>query len=281
LILPELVGELGETAGAITGRLVDTSIVSPGQVAVSWASRAIAVIIALVALGGCINRLAAKHVDGAVAVLALAPVSLLAITSYGGEIAFRVYLFALPFLTFFAAALFYRTENQRDTWQGIALSSVGILLSLAFILANNGKDRQYVFRPSEVAAASWLYENAPPGSTLVEGSTNYPYQFRNYENFTYVPISEEPRESIDRLLRDPAQELGRWLAATDPDKAYIIITRSQKAYTDDQGVMPKGSLDKVEAALLASPRFHLVYVTPDASVFAANGRFNAMGEWLN
>jgi hypothetical protein len=155
----------------------------------------------------------------------------------------------------------------------------GVVLALAFVLANNGKDRQYVFRPSEVEAASWLYQNAPRGSVLVEGASNYPYQFQNYENFSYVPISEEPKESIATILDDPATELGRWFAGSDPNKAFIIITRSQKAYIDDLGVMPKGSLDAIEKALLASTRFRLAYATADASIFAPNGAFNSMGDW--
>ena len=43
----------------------------------------------------------------------------------------------------------------------------------------------YVFTTEEVAAATWLADNAPEGSLLVEGSRNYPTQFHNYEYFRY------------------------------------------------------------------------------------------------
>lgn len=280
-VLPDVVRQFGDTAGAIGDRLVDTSIVSPGQVVVSWASRALTGALVLAALLGGLRRLAAGYRDGAAVVLTLAPAPLLVATAYGGEILFRVYLFALPFLAFFAGALFFPwSGTQRDALPRFAIGGLGVALACAFILANNGKDRQYRFTGAEVAVSQWLYENAPRGSLLIEGAPNYPYQFMNSENFTYVPISSEGRQSTVAILADPAGELARWLQGVAPGSGFIIITRSQKAYVDDLGLMPKGSFDAVEKALRASARFRLVRATSDASVFVANGEAIGMGEWI-
>lgn len=280
-VLPELVQRFGDTSTEISERLVDTSIVSPGQVVVSWASRALTGIIALAAMLGGLRRLVAGFRDGPAVVLTLAPAFLLVATSYGGEIAFRVYLFALPFLAFFAAALFFPwSGTQRDAIARYALGMLGAVLSVAFVLANNGKDRQYSFTQAEVEASQWLFANAPAGSILVEGAPNYPQQFMNYENFTYVPISTESKQSIAAILADPAAELSGWLRGRPPGTAFVIITRSQKAYIDDLGVMPKGSLDAIETALRASARFRLVRATADASVFVPDDAGIRMGEWV-
>lgn len=280
-VLPELVHQFGATSAEIGDRLVDTSIVSPGQVVVSWASRALTGVIALAALLGGLRRLAAGYRDAAAVVLTLAPAFLLVATSYGGEIAFRVYLFALPFLAFFAAALFFPSSGTpRDAVARYALGALVALLSVAFVLANNGKDRQYTFTQDEVAVSQWLYANAPAGTVLIEGAPNYPEQFMNYERFTYVPISIESKQSIAAVLADPAGELSRWLQGRPPGTAFIIITRSQKAYIDDLSVMPKGSLDAIERALLASARFRLVKATSDAKVFAPDSAGIKMGEWV-
>ncbi|WP_162244945.1 hypothetical protein [Aminobacter sp. DSM 101952] len=280
-VLPELVQRFGDTSTEIGERLVDTSIVSPGQVVVSWASRALTGIIALAAVFGGLRRLVAGYRDGPAVVLTLAPAFLLVATSYGGEIAFRVYLFALPFLAFFAAALFFPwSGTQRDAIARYALATMGAALSVAFVLANNGKDRQYSFTQAEVQASQWLYAHAPVGSVLVEGAPNYPEQFMNYEHFTYVPISAESKQSIAAVLADPAAELSHWLRGRSPGTSFVIITRSQKAYIDDLGVMPKGSLDDIESALRASARFRLVSATPDASIFAPDGEGIRMGEWV-
>ncbi|WP_395450734.1 hypothetical protein ACHMW7_13565 [Aminobacter sp. UC22_36] len=280
-VLPELVQRFGDTSNEISERLVDTSIVSEGQVVVSWASRALTGAIALAAVLGGLRRLVAGYRDGPAVVLTLAPAFMIVATSYGGEIVFRVYLFALPFLAFFAAALFFPwSGTQRDAIARLAIGLFGAALSVAFVLANNGKDRQYTFTQAEVRASEWLYRNAPAGSILVEGAPNYPEQFMNYENFTYVPISNESKQSVAAVLSDPAAELGNWLRGVPSGSAFIIITRSQKAYIDDLGVMPKGSLDAIEKALRASARFRLVRATADASVFVPNDQGIGMGEWI-
>jgi hypothetical protein len=280
-VLPELVQRFGDTSNEISERLVDTSVVSEGQVVVSWASRALTAAIALAAVLGGLRRLVAGFRDGPAIVLTLAPAFMVVATSYGGEIVFRVYLFALPFLAYFAAALFFPwSGTQRDALARFAIGAFGAVLSVAFVLANNGKDRQYTFSQAEVQASEWLYRNAPAGSVLVEGAPNYPEQFMNYENFTYVPISNESKRSISAVLADPAAELGDWLRAVPAGSAFIIITRSQKAYIDDLGVMPKGSLDAIEKALRGSARFRLVRATADASVFAPNDHGIGMGEWI-
>ncbi|MEI2298799.1 hypothetical protein [Ensifer sp. MJa1] len=282
LVLPELVQRFGDTSTEISERLVDTSIVSPGQVVVSWASRTLTGVIALAALLGGLRRLIAGYRDGPAVVLTLAPGFLLVATSYGGEIAFRVYLFALPFLAFFAAALFFPSpDRQRDAIARYTLGCLGTLLSVAFVLANNGKDRQYSFTRGEVEVSQWLYANAPIGSMLIEGAPNYPEQFMNYERFIYVPISTESSQSITAVLADPAAELSRWMRGRPPGTTFIIITRSQKAYIDDLSIMPKGSLSAIENALRASPRFRLVRATSDASVFAPDDAGIRMGEWVN
>ena len=110
-------------------------------------------------------------------------------------------------------------------------------------------------------------DNARPGSLLVEGSRNYPTQFKNYEKFTYVPIDREPEGSWRELLADPVDKLDDWLEDPRYTDAYILITRSQKIAVDTQGSMPIGSLEAVEIALRQSPQFRVAYDSGDAVVF--------------
>ena len=60
-----------------------------------------------------------------------------------------------------------------------------------FLFAYYGKERQYYFTPEEVAASEYLYEHAPDRSLLIQGSVNYPSQFKNYEHFDYVLLAAE------------------------------------------------------------------------------------------
>ena len=63
------------------------------------------------------------------AALTIAAVPMLAVTSYGGEVIFRVYLFALPFLAFYAATLFFPSPYKglsANTMMGAALFGVAL-----------------------------------------------------------------------------------------------------------------------------------------------------------
>ena len=113
----------------------------------------------------------------------------------------------------------------------------------------------------------WVNTHARPGSLLVEGSRNYPAQFRNYERFTYVSIDWEPPESYAPLLVDPAYALEDWLSNPRYSDAYVLITRSQKIAVDSEQYLPLGSLDQVESALRSSREFRVAYDTGDAVVF--------------
>ena len=112
-----------------------------------------------------------------------------------------------------------------------------------------------------------MYAGAPDGTLLIEGSPNYPSKFAFYERFVYVPISREPQATRARILADPVGVMEEWMSNLDYPESYLIITESQKVGSDALGIMPAGSLDAIEAALLASPRFEAVFHTKNASVF--------------
>ncbi|HSD84069.1 MAG TPA: hypothetical protein VLG46_09435, partial [Anaerolineae bacterium] len=105
-------------------------------------------------------------------------------------------------------------------------------------------------------------------SLLIEGTRNYPTQFLHYENFTYVPIEREPRDSWQKVVADPVTVLKRWLDNDKYAATYLILTRSQKNEVDELSPLPPGSIDKIEQALLKSPEFRIVYRNEDAVIFA-------------
>lgn len=264
----ELSAGLGHIDAGTFGAMVDTGLVSAGQRAVSVASRGLSGIVALFALAGLARRRRAGFRDGAFLVLAGAPILLVAMTSYGGEIVFRVYLYALPFLAFFAAAAFAPFDSRHPD-----IGPVGAFLMMAFLLvgwvcfllANNGKDRQYRIGAEEVAAVDWLYSEAAPGALLIEGNSNYPRQLRHPEKFVHVPLDLEP--DIDAaLLEDPEGLLGEWLRGW-PGEGYILVTRSQEAEDEALQLLPGGGLDALSDRLAASGAFCLLRDEPAARIF--------------
>jgi hypothetical protein len=266
--LPGEIARLGDTLSSTTAKMVDTSRASLDVAIVAWAGRGLVATVGLLALLGGLRRLIGGRLDGVAASLLVAPFLILVATAYGGEAVFRVYFFALPFLAFFAAALFFPGRGTAP--HGLAAASFAVVagaLAVGFLLANNGKDRQYSFTPGEVAAATWVYSRAAPGTLLVEGARNYPSQFMNYENFVYMPLANERPDAQAAILADPVATLDRWFADDRWSDGYVIITRSQKAIVDAVGSMPRGSLGVLEDALRAASTFQLVYANADAAVF--------------
>jgi len=242
---------------------------SDTQALVSWAGRAVVVAIALLAGVGALRMLRSGWPLRGATALAVAPFALFASGSYGGELLFRIYLFALPFLAFLAAHAFAGpAAGRRPALAGPALGLTTAVLLGCSVIAYYGKDRQFYFSPGEIAASRFVYEHARPGTLLIEGTRSYPGQFRNYERLDYVTLSREPPASQARVVAAPVATLSEWM--TDPSRrgAYLIITRAQKAEVAELGVMPRGSLDRIERALSRSRRFRTVVRNRDAVVFA-------------
>ena len=268
-VLPSVMAEFGTIGSGTFEAIIDWTKVSEGQRLASLASRGMVAAIAAAAIAGCLMRLRWGYRDGVAAVLALAPIPLAMTTSYGGEVLFRVYFFALPFLGFFAAALVFPTPKARlNPINGTVLCLLLMTASAGFIIANNGKDAQYRFSSGEVEAARWVYTSAPPGTLLIEGADTYPMQFQNYENFIYVPLAVELPTARTALLDDPAGLLGGWLRSHG-GPAYAIFTRSQNAYYQAMQPLDGVTLADIVAALLQSPDLEVAFATQDAIVFQA------------
>jgi hypothetical protein len=240
--------------------LTSAAVLSDGQQLVSTLSRTLVLAMVALACAGALRELRAGRLHRGAAVLAAVPILLFATGGYDGEVIFRIYLFALPGLALFAA--FALVARRPPVFAAVSLAVLGL-----FLFAYYGKERQYHFTPGEVAAARHLYSVAPPGTLLIEGTRNYPGQFANYERFRYVALSREPTTSFPRFLADPEKVFAAWMADPANSAAYLVITRSMKAEVAEAGVMPPGSLDRIERALLDSPRFRVELRNRDATVF--------------
>ena len=256
------VGKLGSN---VNSNLVNLGALSPAQHLVANMGRLVVVSMALLAVIGLVRRVRRGRFDRAVLLLCIAPVAILGGGNYGGEAIFRVYLFALPFAAFLAAGWFYPDKEfvaKRRT--PILVTLVSGMLITAFMFAYFGKEAWSHFTPGEVKAAEIAFSGAPPHSLLIAGTLSYPTQFVNAENFTYVNIATEPPPSIRHVLSDPVNVLYSWMADTRYKQGYLIITRSQIREANSVGGLPRGALNRVERALLASHRFDVLYHDDDA-----------------
>ncbi len=268
------IGELGETGRVLSnvqGTFVDLGQLSSGQVLVSWISRSLTALVLLLAVMGGVRSYLKGTWQTAAIVLAIAPVSLAVLSTYGTEILFRVYLFALPFAAFLVAVLLLPDEETvSGTRTRVAALGMSLVFLVGFLFAYYGNEQFNYFTHAEVQAADYLYSTAPEGSLIVEGSRSYPGLARNHEYFVYVPITREPWDTRSDLVEDAVPRLSRWLTDDRYPASFLIITRSQKLHAVAQGQMPPGGLETIESALLESPDFVVWYSNDDVTIFVSS-----------
>lgn len=266
--LAELIDSFGQPVANASENLEKAVVASRSQLLVVWGGRTVVLLSTAIALVGAWRSWRARGLGVTAALLMALPGTLILLTGFGGEVLFRAFLFAAPFIAFLAASACLPRDGRGFPVKNLVITTaVTAVLLPGFLLGYYGKEQQNYFTPAEVQAVEWVDSNARPGSLLVEGSRNYPTQFRNYERFIYVAIDREPRESYSTLLADPANRLEDWLSDPRYSDGYVLITRSQKIAVNSQQSMPVGSLENVETALRRSPQFRTAYDTPDAVVF--------------
>jgi hypothetical protein len=263
-----IVSQFGQLGSNVNSNISSVGQMTHAQQLVANMGRMVVVGMALLAVAGFLRRCSFAHWDSDIVVLCAAPAAIFVGGSYGGEAVFRVFLFTLPFASFLAAGLFYTVRSSVTTWRTPATILIvsGVLIS-GFLFGYYGKEAWFEFQPSEVRAASIVFSTAPKNSNLVDGMAEFPEQFVNQERFSYTTIVNEPPQSRDAVLKDPVNVLYSWLSDPKYAQSYLIITRSQIAEADATGQLPKGSLQRIEQALLDSKRFTVLYHDHDAAVF--------------
>ncbi|HEY8283017.1 MAG TPA: hypothetical protein VIJ28_01390, partial [Chloroflexota bacterium] len=119
-----IVQSIGHMDANANSTLIDVTTVSHGLQTVAFMGRVLTASACCLAFLGFLRRLHHGYWDLACVLLALAPIPMLAANSYGGEMLFRVYFFALPFMAFFVASLVYPSEEAGRSWRTPALAIV-------------------------------------------------------------------------------------------------------------------------------------------------------------
>jgi hypothetical protein len=268
---------LGNPWANISGHIVGQGGQLPaGQIIVNWGSRAVSAAIGILALIGY-QRYRRHHDAQArrswnrLAVLAIAALPAAAGNNYGGEIIFRVYLFALPFMAVAAAAAFFPAPGRGWSPRAAALLAISaVLLVAGFSLGNYGQEAMNHFSPKEVAASEWLYRTAPPGSQVIAADENFPWAFVHYNAYNYTFLDENSAASQTTLLRDPVPAMTHTMASGS-SPAYLILTASQAASIRLAGTWPAGAYQSMTRALLTSGKFRVVYSNADATIMRLAG----------
>ncbi|MFJ6659200.1 lipopolysaccharide biosynthesis protein [Streptomyces sp. NPDC091377] len=191
-----------------------------------------------------------RYRERSLPILALVPFLGFGMQSYGGEMALRVFLFALPGAALLAAlALFPRVgtateerdrERDRDrdrmSLGPSAALLVGLVLMGGFLVARWGNEPFERVRPGEVAAMEYVYAHDDPTVRLLWLSDDteenvtpaLPWGARDMEKVSYVPTLAPT---------DPVLVSGLVKALKDAGpNSYLMVSRSQSTYlTMDAG----------------------------------------------
>lgn len=215
--------------------------------------------------------------------LALAPFPLLAGQAYGGEMLLRVYLFALPAVVFFLAALFFAparpdTMSWRTgavglmSWRTGAVGLASLFLLTGFTFARYGNERMDYMTNRDVQAVHQLYHVAPLGSLLVGLSNDIPWKYKDFELYHYATIDDLAPAQRARVYEqhDITPVLGV-MRSLKSHPVYLIVTRSERAQMTLFYGMSAAQMRQLQQAVSQSPALRLIYDNGDAQIYALRG----------
>ncbi|MFD7461989.1 lipopolysaccharide biosynthesis protein [Streptomyces sp. NPDC059868] len=225
----------GNVSSSVSGRIEGGSSTHK---LVLYARVALAGGVLALACWGWWRRREHRYRERALPVLAFVPFLGFGMQSYGGEMALRVFMFALPGAALLAAlALFPRTgvtarERDRDrvSLAPLAALMAGLVLMGGFLVARWGNEPFERIRPGEVAAMEYVYAHDDPSVRLLWLSNDtfenvtpaMPWGARDMEKVEYVPTLAPT---------DPVLVSGLVKALKDAGpNSYLMVNRSQVTY---------------------------------------------------
>ncbi|MHB9862826.1 lipopolysaccharide biosynthesis protein [Streptomyces sp. YIM S03343] len=235
---------------------------------------------------GCLGwwrRRRNRYRERSLLVLTFVPFLGFGMQSYGGEMALRVFMFAVPGAALLAGlALFPRSgvtpeERERDRHglgrlAPLAALLAGLLLMGGFLVARWGNETFERIRPGEVAAMDWVYAHDKPtvrllwlsNDTVNDVTPAMPWGARDMERVDYVPTLAPA---------DPVLVSGLVKALKDAGpNSYLMVDESQATYLHMDAGYPAGWGTRLVRNLDGRPELRKVLANDDVTVYAMSER---------
>ncbi len=294
--LSTIFGQIGKLGGTINSSVGSRLIGTPVHEFPVYGRIALAGLIVGMALLGLLRRMHRRVTDRALLILLLAPLSIAALQNYGGEIALRIYLFALPAAAVLAACLFFpRADTEADagtatapepadrrtrparrrTWSAtplvpaVASGLAAVTLAGLFMLSRYGNEAYEQIPRGEKAAMDYIYARAGGGTSLlwlsrpagINATPQMPWQFRHIADVQFVS-RDSPRNPADvaGVIAD-LKHLGRG--------AFLIVTATEATFIRQTASFSPHWVRNFRAALSAAPGVRVVLSNRDAAVYQA------------
>ncbi|OIJ90795.1 hypothetical protein BIV25_31445 [Streptomyces sp. MUSC 14] len=196
--------------------------------------------------------------------------------SYGGEMALRVFMFAVPGAALLGAlALFPRsgaTAKDRVSLAPLAALLAGLLLMGGFLVARWGNETFERTRPGEVAAMNWVYAHDRPTvrllwltqDTVNDVTPALPWGAKDMERVDYVPTPAPTDPVLVSGLVKSLKDAG--------PNSYLMINRSQVTYLQLDAGYPTTWERRLVENLDDRQDLTRAYVNDDVTVYAMRQR---------
>lgn len=197
---------------------------------------------------------------------------------YGGEAIIRVYLYGLPGCALIVAPVLVHALRART----VTIADVTPLLVAAALVSMQGYFGPWyvnLVRPTELNVARSLQTQVQPPANITMAAPLWPTRVvGHYADFVrYNGNFDAPMVPAAGLMGssfDDPRDLGKvdnLMISRAGIPNYIVISAQMKRYCDYYGIFPVGALDRLRALMMDSPRWRVVYDSPDATVFLFQG----------
>jgi hypothetical protein len=274
-----LLMEMGRVDSVVRSSVSERFRGSPEHVLITYVRGALTVIVCVLASFGVARRARRGRLDATAVAVALAPMAMFPLQSYGGEMALRVYFVALPMMALLVARLFFSDAVlTASKLARIAAVCASLGLTFAFLLARYGNERMDFYTREEVQAIQHFHRavqqqqevraisDGPLDPPLVLlPSWNSPIRFERDELYRYYTI-ESPRDPGLTILR--SADVDRLLQDVSPigGEAYYISTRSQKAQLDLMYGLPPSAVDRFTQEMMDSGKAIPIFRNRDVTI---------------
>ncbi|GAB7034452.1 hypothetical protein JCM4914_59130 [Streptomyces platensis subsp. malvinus] len=270
----ELFGGLGGVGANVTSSVTDRITGGdPTHQLVLCTRVALAGGVLALACWGVLRRRAAGFAERSLPTLAFVPFLAFGLQSYGGEMALRVFLFALPgACTLAALALFPQATTARRTLGPLAALLAGLLLTAGFLVARWGNEPFERVRPGEVAAMDHVYAHDRPTVRLLWLSSDpvdsvtpaMPWGAKDMERVEYVPTLAPRAPATVAPLVTALRKAG--------PRSYLIVNHGQAESLRLDSAYPRGWEQRLRAALDHRPDLRRVFGNAHAALYALKQR---------
>ena len=196
---------------------------------------------------------------------------------YGNEDIYRATLFALPWLALLAAHIAVEAKKVVN----LALPTLLMVLTTAYVVGDMGFDDMYVARPSDIDAALYFERTAPVGSAIISiggyggdephASGRYPlYSYGSYLDAGLSP-GTTANNAASVFTEGVMSTFGPPNSITTRSRVYVFGSQQAATQLADDGVMTLDQYRQFESQLVRSGRWRLVYQNRTAVLLEFEG----------